>query len=302
MKELISKIVSSIKKNSVPHDEFVDPISNSVIKITVDNLKRIEDYVVDSGNTLKKVLFIDGGNSSIIETGSYLVSYVKIAGIIYEQQKVVSKHIFNFFVYVDNQDSENVRVYSNAEIPFLNSLYTLNVKRGDLNLVEKVNEFRKQAEFKLGNYLSEKAEVIVFDGEGTEIKTKTSLGISKSCSLLTRNKKGVIDSLNELHTKLDMWRFGNDRLSFVKLNQNSHHIFRLDTYSGNIDAIVSLLSFYSTDPVFLGYPYGLIKADQEARVSNEEKSILRVMFNSMINLEKTEVSTNAHSKLDSVSF
>ena len=39
--------------------------------------------------------------------------------------------------------------------------------------------------------------------------------------------------------------------------------------------IVSLLSLNSSDPSFLGYPYGLIDADHNARVRSDEVNIYR---------------------------
>ncbi len=65
--------------------------------------------------------------------------------------------------------------------------------------------------------------------------------------------------------------------------------------------IFSALAENSQDPVFLGYPYGLVDADKNARVSNAEKGFLRTVFSSKIDLEKYN-QLDAHDVLDKISF
>ena len=60
-----------------------------------------------------------------------------------------------------------------------------------------------------------------------------------------------------------------------------------------------------TDPIFIGYPYGLVEADRVARVSNHEKESLKTMFMVKLrnkNVEKYLSSVNAHDILDRISF
>ena len=59
------------------------------------------------------------------------------------------------------------------------------------------------------------------------------------------------------------------------------------------------------DPVFIGYPYGLVEADRIARISNQEKESLKTMFLVKLrnkNIEKYLSSVNAHEILDRISF
>ena len=84
---------------------------------------------------------------------------------------------------------------------------------------------------------------------------------------------------------------------FVKLHEKAKHVFR---FEGNPEILPHLMN-NSRDALFLGYPYGLILADQLARVSNEEKNSLRMNF--LLRKENKEImgylnATNAHEILD----
>ena len=59
------------------------------------------------------------------------------------------------------------------------------------------------------------------------------------------------------------------------------------------------------DPIFVGYPYGLVEADRIARVSNQEKESLKTIFLVKLrnkNIEKYLNAANAHEILDKISF
>ena len=63
----------------------------------------------------------------------------------------------------------------------------------------------------------------------------------------------------------------------------------------------------SNDPIFLGYPYGLIDVDQYVRVSDEEKNYLKIKFSAKLGKQFKKLSTeensiNAHQILDSIRF
>ena len=88
-----------------------------------------------------------------------------------------------------------------------------------------------------------------------------------------------------------------NKTHFVKLHPQARHIFRFEGDTATIPHLVS----QSSDSLFLGYPYGLIRADKMARVSNEEKKNL--ILNFMLRQENREIAeylqaTNAHDILD----
>lgn len=104
---------------------------------------------------------------------------------------------------------------------------------------------------------------------------------------------------------------GKGIVSFVKLHERSQHIFRLDTLEKlSIDQrkqTAEILASNATDPVFYGYPYGLIKADVFARIGNDEKEYLLTKFlvhagKHAEKLRQLMHATNAHGILDKIRY
>ena len=125
--------------------------------------------------------------------------------------------------------------------------------------------------------------------------------LAKSSSLFTASGNSPTILLNKLSPE-GCWNYElTEKTSFVKLNENSKHVFR---FEGN-KQLLSALKTNSTDALFLGYPYGLVLADQLARVSNSEKRTLRAKF--LLNKENQEIinylsTTNAHIIIDKLSL
>jgi len=94
----------------------------------------------------------------------------------------------------------------------------------------------------------------------------------------------------------------------IKLHPRSERNFRLDIYKKNTllhEEIIGMLASLSNDPVFPGYPYGLIEADRLARVSGKEAEDTRMMFMSVSGrfweaIKQGEGPVNSHSILDSI--
>ncbi|MBW2980906.1 DNA double-strand break repair nuclease NurA [Candidatus Woesearchaeota archaeon] len=91
---------------------------------------------------------------------------------------------------------------------------------------------------------------------------------------------------------------------FIKLNEKSRYTFRFELYKKqkyDINAVLNMLARNSKDPVFLGYPYGLIEADRFARVSNQEKEYLKMILHTKLKDKWSSLnSLNAHDILDNI--
>ena len=95
---------------------------------------------------------------------------------------------------------------------------------------------------------------------------------------------------------------------FAKFHDKSRHIFRFESFNiqkAKAQETINALSGNCVDPIFIGYPYGLVEADRIARVSNQEKESLKTMFLVKLrnkNIDKYLSSANAHEILDKISF
>lgn len=90
---------------------------------------------------------------------------------------------------------------------------------------------------------------------------------------------------------------------FAKLHEKSNLVLRIELFKDDakdvdITKFFSQVSFFAKDPIFLGYPYGLIDADKYARITNEETEFLKTIFLFRTNKEKQDV----HAILDKMSF
>jgi hypothetical protein len=146
-------------------------------------------------------------------------------------------------------------------------------------------------------------------------KNAVVCSVAKASSLLTRSGRSLVNALKKL-SNLDEWYYypivkiedseHKAEMFFTKLNAKAEHIFRFEVFKDSeydVDELLSLLRDNSKDPVFLGYPYGLIEADKFARVSNDEKGYYQMMIRSFLGneLDESESILNSHDILDSIS-
>jgi hypothetical protein len=193
---------------------------------------------------------------------------------------------------------------------------------------------RRIAEIKLAEYIveNEKAQALVFDGtlecafgeeehldriyENALIKEITVCALAKTTNLFTGSGKNALSCIFRMH-KDGIWQYNNIAeidssvkehkadISIAKLNEKSRHCFRFEIFNRQKDKrddILSCLADNSRDLSFPGYPYGLIKADRSARVSNKEKEYLKSMFLAKAGKEIIEnmISSDAHDVLNTI--
>ncbi len=213
---------------------------------------------------------------------------------------------------------------------------TLMLGMNRAEIKSSANAIRRFAELKIAKFVCDKkiADVIVLDGnlQGTytnENKYLTDLydsciknnvvlsALSKTSSIFADNGSPLSTVLGKL-TGLKSWLYNpiakisdpNHRaeMYFVKFHTHSKHAFRFEIFNmqkSNSEMVVNDLACISTDPIFIGYPYGLIEADRTARVSNQEKEALKTII--LMKLQNKDVerhlsSVNAHEILDRISF
>lgn len=104
----------------------------------------------------------------------------------------------------------------------------------------------------------------------------------------------------------------NAETYFVKFHPRSDYIFTLDILKdqnkdADINKVMGVIAGYSRDAAFPGYPYGLIKADSLARVTNSESDMLLTRLShknqKLFKLIKPYInSLGSHSVLDNMEF
>lgn len=198
------------------------------------------------------------------------------------------------------------------------------------------NAIRRFAELRLAKSISDErlADVILLDGnlqatitneneflnELYDSCTKNNVvvsALSKTTSIFTDdgNSLGmVLDSISPpgpwfYHPIVEISNKNHRaEMYFVKLHKNSKHVFRLEMFNrqkSKAEETISIIAGNCTDPIFFGYPYGLVEADKIARVSNNEREALKTIFIVKLknrNIEKYMVSKNTHQILDKISF
>ena len=200
------------------------------------------------------------------------------------------------------------------------------------------NVIRRFSEIKTATTVArllEKDDIIVLDGslqctftnekkyfeelyKKAEEKNIIISGLSKTTTLMTDKGNSISNALNKFNID-GKWFYHpiaeiktdnhKAEMSFVKLHEKSKYIFRFEIFNEqkeNINDVISLISNNCKDPVFIGYPYGLIEADRNARVSQQEKEMLLTFFSTKLGKDWEKIkeslsNVNAHEVLDNIS-
>ena len=331
--EELSKVISSysIKEDSLLYNgkEFAIDSGNFAAIETVGALDSVDS------NSAKEVCFIDGGQAEVLMGGSFCVSFIRVAaaGFLNGKKTDIRRHEFYFLTYAQDRGGEIFyvsKVFANDDFELLIREEDLIVSSRDGNLqsglqrasISKVtNMARRFAELELarriGIELSDSGYVVldgilqasftgeekILDGLGDNV-----FGLAKTSQLFTREGNNPCVLLNSLVPKeLATWSYRIiDMACFVKLHEKSRHIFRFEGKKniGVWDEVLPLLVGLSTDPIFLGYPYGLVFVDQIARVSEQERRSLKIKFLFLTkgnsDLANYLATNDAHSILDSI--
>ncbi len=317
MREAIDKLNQILEKKKQWTDDSI-LINGRIIPI-----EREKFISVDSCNSDKILAFVDGGNAELFNSEDTCLQFVQVTAVFFQNNKRLNKERKVSFFLLSKINEENPKEYlsqlflEEGKLPLkefsLNALDFSLWEGTERGSISKAGELaRREAELLLAKEVSSEADWIVLDGtleeklpgekEIIERLPSNVCALAKSCSLITakgRNAVGYVGSRG-LHGN---WMYFLDqekrrKTFFVRLNEQSGHIFRFETFSEN-DKIIGLLAANSVDPVFAGYPYGLIYADQRARVSNQESALMRTKMFALLGKKKQNT---AHETLDHLQF
>ena len=288
-------------------------LNNKVIPIDDTHFKAIADSYEQ-----KNIAFIDGGQAEIFTGGSLSLSFIRVfAQVMKGKQRVSSRkeefYVFTTAVYKEGEIWYEGKIFSDGEHFILEKDLCISsndasiksgLERGSITSVAGMA--RRLAELKMASIVE--ADYVLVDGTleaSSQIEENYIAALSgkvsalaKTCSLFTTCGNSPIVLLQKLSPLSGSWSYQVDEKNyFVKLNSKAKHVFR---FQGN-NKIMPFLVENSHDAVFLGYPYGLLLADQMARVSNAEKNSLRMKI--LLREENKEMvsylqAMNAHEILD----
>lgn len=289
----------------------------------------------DTKDLLKDLEFIsiDGGNSDILVTNSFRLTFVKVGYVRFTKNRTIENKSYSGFLLTELSSKSNeleliIRVFDHDGIKNY-SKETHKIKIQEYQQVpfafsESINEIRRVFEFNLLIDLLEKNNSQIFLTDGSlyyphqinkikkinEIAKKRNhqvFGISKNSSLYTNNANHLTSLLFNASQKKCRWKIKVAESNFLpkinvyvmKLNKFAKLCFRVDAFDDD-PKILYDISNYSA---FLGYPYPLIIADKQNRVRNEEIKFLKTYFKSAIKnseLKGLEEFYQPHEFLDTI--
>ena len=332
--DIIDKILDKLGDKEEVKDEL---ISFSDKRYKAEVLDKSNFHEISGAVSDRRIAFIDGGNTEVLSLPNLNLQLVRVYYNIFQRNKKIGSKRLDFYVFVEAVQEEGIKYKVEIKPDdILNGLrfdsFDESLREGKHRVkVSKVAEaVRRFLELHLAKKAVDRLDrggVIVLDGSLKASITGEKQyfdalygkcldkgvivsGLPKSCSLLTNKGNSVLTVLRRISPK-GAWYYHNAvsienpehkaDMFFVKLQKNSKFVFRYELFNESkydIDEVLSLLMDNSKDPVFLGYPYGLIEADRFARVSNNEKEYLKTQL--MVRLKKDDLEQDAHSVLDSV--
>ncbi|MBN1644864.1 hypothetical protein JW851_02385 [Candidatus Woesearchaeota archaeon] len=276
--------------------------SKEIIPIDKKRFLSISDKKVSG-----KVCYIDGGNAEIIGAANFSLQLIRTYYTVYSGNARVANKKHDFYVLVSAKgdgnkikyEAETYNTHFRLEKEF-DALDKSLISGGHKIEPSKIAEvIRKFAEIKMACEAIdalEKGDVIVRDGdlepsitneekyyeqlfEKAKQKEIIITGLSKTSAVLTNTGNSAASALSVISPDCEWYYLATPFIGFAKLNKNSKHVFRLDTSNKDRTGdVLGLLKTNSTDPCFLGYPYGLIEADKHARVTKKEQQQIQLMF------------------------
>lgn len=325
--EIIKKIVENLKIESSLDDKPVMSEGDS-LDLSKENFKQI----IKSEDSGKKVAFVDGGNTEILKAANFSLQFIRIFACTFQNNKRISQEKNEFYILIRIKDERfDVELYplegsilidkEHINLSSTDSTITQGVNRADIYKIGEIA--RRFAELAFARTID--SEIIVIDGSlqkkitNEDIylnslfeKQATIAGLSKTTSIFTEKGNSITNLLNTFGPK-QPWYYhpivnnnNSPHIYFTKLNEKNDYVFKFEVHGQHdIQELLSLLSENASDPVFLGYPYGLVIADKLARVSNQEREYLLTMLMSSSgekwkDIKKQCNSVNAHSILDNI--
>lgn len=302
----------------------------------IDSAKFYSIFPLPSENISTKIASVDGGQSELFATPTSAVYILRVASVVYQQNRCLQRSSRTWFallaisdsaLIVDLFDEQGVQctkeflLSSLVALPQRDDFLTFSPYAGFVREYLELEEYQRVAgDLKQGDILLRDGLLsnLSVHSQLSELSTFCQhhgvalLGFAKTTTLKTEQGESFPGALARVALQ-GSWYYhhyhrGGDTFStfFVKLHARTQYIFHVETLSGaDVRPTFSQLAHHARDPIFLGYPYGLIAVDQLARVSNQEQSYFKMLFESRSGsfwkeLQPLRNAVNAHAILDTI--
>ncbi len=322
MLDILSRI--SIRKS--PKDYGAPLLKGAIpVPLSVDNFHPLEEI------RHTKIGFVDGGNNIIFLSPGQAIHLVRLYYSIFKDGRKMEYGRYTFILdtfFDPDKDVFNVKIYDVDS----SSLLPENMEIGadEIDEREKIkgvgSYVRRIGEWLLLERIKDKCDILVRDGSLQTGEKKEALyanrifecaknviiGFSKTCSIITDRGYSLLASIHHLskrHNVSAPWYYHpiaknistiKGDMFVVKLHPYADYIFRVEVYPDDRAEMLGALIPMANDPVFIGYPYGLIDADVNARITDEEAKMYKsIIYNSAD--EFTRMQANAMNSHDVIS-
>ncbi|HLC66132.1 MAG TPA: DNA double-strand break repair nuclease NurA [Candidatus Nanoarchaeia archaeon] len=250
------------------------------------------------------LICVDGGSAEIVTTPTFSLQLVRIAAVysdgsftrMREEWMLAVKKTPEGYSAILTPHSATAHAFPQKELVLSDSEQVLldggfrgNISRlgaiirrlGELEYARHVAEHYPDAAVVLdgslqtNNPLVETAMLHLVDAHPTVGVCKTAdlftiSGHTATAAMQALAREQRIEGCYSTNALAVLRTARNISVRFARLHPHARYLFRIDAI-GDHPELVSALAATSTDPVFFGYPYPLIVADQLARVSHEEQ-------------------------------
>ncbi|NIM99928.1 MAG: hypothetical protein GTO24_18205 [candidate division Zixibacteria bacterium] len=312
----INKAVSFIRHalDSEPSYIQVESGEEETEPLLLDkDLDKLSFSVIEDKEPHGKVVALDGGSATVLKGRSFLIGVYRAGAVVYQQRNRVGQKIIPLRLEIISQ-AELPRTYASAyrnlvgeepsESPGMDKMLDRLRLFSEWRLAQEVLDEMESGDMLLidGSLKASIAPPHSFMADFTRKAHDKGVhlaGVTKTSTLYWGDKSPLIPAVMRIGERFcpnSKWfcQISDEKLHIVsssyfgriyvaKLKASSDFAFRTDV--NRIDSvdpglIFSVLSYFSSDPAFLGYPYPLAAAHNLSRIALSEVGDIRYKLQS----------------------
>jgi hypothetical protein len=252
----------------------------------------------------RQIAFVDGGNAEILKAPNFSLQFIRLYATVHEKNRRARMEKKEFYALITASgkhglayDVETFDTDLSLQHSFAADDPTLRTGMHLATPSAVADAVRTFAELSLAKKICQElsaGDILVRDGDLLPTQTYAGnyvkelavaasqrgvllCGLSKTTTILTDAGNSAAAVLQSI-APAGIWLYqpAGSIICFAKFHHRSGFVFRLDvTKPEDAQPVACALAAQSTDPVFLGYPYGLLEADQFAQVRGDEVARLK---------------------------